>query len=110
MYCIYCDAETPNTATFCPKCGRQFPRALTTPVITCSACRAGNPNDAVFCWHCSRRLEQERIAGFVLPTPLLGVGGSGQAAAGNVPMVQGTPSQLGAGQGLSHAATIAGQG
>jgi predicted amidophosphoribosyltransferase len=51
MYCIYCDAEIPNTALYCTSCGRQFDRVLKTPVITCSACRVDNPNDAVFCWN-----------------------------------------------------------
>src|ERR1700694_5249967 len=99
MFCIYCASETPTDALFCRHCGKQFDRVMTTPSIACRSCRAANPNDATFCWNCGQRLERESPpAGLILPEPLLGMsGGSGQAAGGSVPMVQGTPQISGVG-------------
>src|SRR5437016_1049326 len=108
MYCLYCDAETPDTATFCPRCGRQFPRVLTTPAITCSSCRAANPNDAIFCWHCGRQLERNKAAGLALPELLLG-GAIGAGAAEGISS-HSHQATTDAGQGLGRSVTDAGQG
>ncbi len=47
MQCIYCDAENPENAVFCKKCGRRL-----DGMALCGACGKLTPSDGEFCVHC----------------------------------------------------------
>src|SRR5258708_18415875 len=91
MFCISCGRASPENATFCPGCGKQFQKKGPF-TIACTYCRTSNPEDAMFCWGCGRQLpREENIADFIpfIPSPPLP--GGVQPPVGNVPTVQGTP-------------------
>src|SRR5947209_9569427 len=96
MFCLYCGTDNPSTANFCRRCGKWQRRELGTPAIKCLYCQQDNPQDASFCRNCGKLLMREVSApppDIALPRwPLPGpFGGAGQAPAGQLPMVEGTP-------------------
>ena len=47
MICNFCEAENPDNATFCKKCGRRL-----DGMALCGACGKTTPADGEFCIHC----------------------------------------------------------
>src|SRR3989442_6662887 len=96
MFCVYCRADNPSTVHFCWRCGQQLEREEATETSLCYYCKEDNPQDAIFCRNCGEQLKggvsvpssDIILPGWPLPGPFMG---EGQALAGHVPMVQGTP-------------------
>src|SRR5260370_17630576 len=96
MFCVYCRADNPSNAYFCRGCGKRLQREAASPIILCLYCKEDNPQDAIFCRNCGEQLKEGEsvptsdmtVPGWVLAGRVIG---EGQALAGHVPMVQGTP-------------------
>ena len=83
MKCIRCRLEIPESAKFCPSCGKKQPNQNTDPDAplvwdgertTCPRCRRETPadTDSVFCAWCRMRLPVKQAPAVPIPVKLSG--------------------------------------